>query len=104
MYGGRGFHGFVLMLIGKMEILYPNLEAIVNVNKLYNYNTHIVFTGDICPHELELIDSEQSVQTFTFSTPHLRSRMRCSTMKIDTLLAKCTWNQGCWLQTSHNIL
>ena len=71
------------------------------MNKLFNYNIHIVFTAKICHSELELIDCEQSVQSFTFST-HFQSRTRSSTVQIDTLLGK--WDQRCTLQTSHNIL
>ena len=64
--------------------------------KLNNFMYNILFLLQIyATYDLELIDCEQSVQQFTRSAPHLKSRMRRSNLQVDTLLAK--WDQGCSL-------
>ena len=47
MFGGRGFRGFVLIAIGKMEILatFPHLQNDIKVIRRYEgwYYTHLVY-------------------------------------------------------------
>ena len=47
MFGGRGFRGFVLIAIGKMEILatFPHLQDDIKVIRRYEgwYYTHLVY-------------------------------------------------------------
>ena len=69
--------------------------------KLNNFMYNTLFLLQIyATYDLELIGCELSVQQFTRSAPHLKSRMRRSILQVDTLLAK--WDQGFSLQTSHN--